>query len=166
MPQQEQTLVKVVYRDVTLLESSVMQDLDEQGGFIQTDRPMPVGTALTLSSDGELGLEVSVQVASVVELRKVRRGVEQPQPGMQLVFQESAEEFFQSLQGFDADETSFEMEAEEPPEEPGTASEGTASVVTTADFILVDGKPVDRDEYDAGETPGDDDKPPEIPEDG
>ncbi len=165
MPQQDQAMVKVVFRGVTLLESSVMQDLTDEGGFIQTDGPMPVGTALSVFPDDSPDTEVGVSVAGVVELRKARRGVDQPQPGMQLQFQGSAEAFFQALQGFEEEEPSFQMDAE-PPDSEEEAGGDESPPVNTTDFVLVDGEPVDRDEYLAGQDDAEgEEEPPELPED-
>ena len=161
MPQ-EQSLVKVAYRGITLMKSAVIQDLTEHGGFVQTDRPMPVGTTLMIFPGDQPELEVGMSVTGVVEQRKARRGENQPQAGMQLTFQGSSDDFFQALQGFEAEEASFEMNAE-PPDPSGDDEAVPREAVTTGDFTNPELEPRKKaDTMSMGVT---DEEPPEVPED-
>jgi len=165
---QESSLVKVVYRDITLMESAVVQDLNEHGGFLQTDRPLPVGTTLFIYPDTRPELEVGMTVMGVVEKRKAKRGENQPQPGMLLSFQGSATEFLASLEGFMEEENNFEMDAE-PPEVPGDDDEEEAEPreqVSTGDFALDEGSaPRETASYGVIDDEEGDEEPPEIPDD-
>lgn len=165
MPQ-EQTLVKVAYRGITLMESAVIQDLNEHGGFIQTDRPMPVGTALMIFPEDQPALETGMSVTGVVEQRKARRGSNQPQPGMQLTFVGTSDDFFQALQGFDAEEDSFQIDAE-PPDPTGDDEPAARDSVSTGDFTMEGEEDAARKKADTVEygDEDDEDEPPEIPED-
>ena len=163
---QEQTLVKVAYRGITLMESAVIQDLTEHGGFLQTDRPLPVGTALFILPVNRPELAVGMTVSGVVEKRKAKRGTNKSQPGMLLSFQGSSDEFFASLEGFEEDENSFEMDAE-PPDGSEDEEPEQRDRVSTGDFVF-EGEAPDRTTATYGviddEDEDEDEEPPEIPD--
>lgn len=82
-----QISVNASCRGLALLSDASLNVTDAQVGFLGTDAPMPVGTALAVSS-ATGGKQLTATVASVVEQRKLNRGAEAEEPGMLLSFEE------------------------------------------------------------------------------
>lgn len=82
----ERVHVEVRYRNISLLSHAALERSDE-GGFLHTKQPMPVGTTVMLHA-GEAQLTASV--VQVVEApRKARKGEPKPKPGMVLRFEDA-----------------------------------------------------------------------------
>ncbi|MCA9670395.1 MAG: hypothetical protein KC503_32590 [Myxococcales bacterium] len=88
--------VSVRYRDVPLMRRAVVDDVDNEGGFLHTDVPMPVGSVIELapadSEQPEDTLErVTARVERVVEQpRRQQQQAETTRPGMRLRFTSEA----------------------------------------------------------------------------
>jgi hypothetical protein len=85
----EQIRVSINWRDISLHQEAVLSDVDGSGGFLQTDKPMPVGTMLVLSPLLNRELRVPARVALVVEACRSAQGQDQiaEVPGMNLTFE-------------------------------------------------------------------------------
>lgn len=129
----DHTLVTVRYRGCTLGEQSVFGDLEGQGGYLQLENPMPVGTTLSLTPSEAPDFVIPVRVVRVVELRRSLRGTIKQQPGMQVTVEAEFERFRQFIET--GDSSPVELDAEPPAipedEEPG-------EVITTGNFSKPD----------------------------
>lgn len=75
--------VQVFYRNIELMEATL--EWREEGGFLHTLQPLPVGADVQLRRAG-MDEPVSGRVTHVVETRKKGRNEDGPPPGMMLAF--------------------------------------------------------------------------------
>jgi len=63
-----QIQVSAFWRDIIVLEKTVLGQLESSGGFLRTKTPMPVGTMLIISPVENRDIRVPARVASVFEV--------------------------------------------------------------------------------------------------
>ncbi|MBW2736111.1 MAG: hypothetical protein JRH20_27310, partial [Deltaproteobacteria bacterium] len=98
--------VQVLYRNIELMEATL--EWREEGGFLQTHEPLPVGTSIQLHRRG-MDDPVNGRVTHVVETRKKGRNNDAPTPGMMLSFVGAALFAQDELMGDDEFSTKVEL---------------------------------------------------------
>ena len=127
---EDEILVNVNCRGVTLLEQAAVIGVEGQEGFLATDAPMPVGTPMMVQSVDNPQVELSAQVISVVEVLKSSKGPGAAEPGMMLSFViegDSLEQAFNPEEG-ESEEVVIMAEASEEGDE--------GQRMQTVDFVM------------------------------
>lgn len=94
----EQILVSVHCRDIPLFKQAILRDVDASGGFLQSERPMPVGSVVTLAPIRNPEIQVSARVALVVEYCRSAKSSDIEVPGMNLMFESTGSSLLEYLE--------------------------------------------------------------------